>query len=308
MQEMVDLTLEGEQSKIGLSFENIYIGGRYTRPQLSEIWDLESYEALSKKFFAIDGDSYMVLFVTREHLDPTREFEDTLEDGVLKMEGDDKHSMDQKIIDAVSHQNQIHLFYRDHHHMPFIYKGEITLVSFERYTKKPSRFRFSLASDEIQIERDIATEEITHGIVPDELAFSLDPKMVQHLKLHVGYERNHQYRSQAMHSHGVACKVCGFDFNSVYGEDFANNFIEIHCIKPIENEFDVILPERDLIPVCSNCHSMAHRFKDRILTLKELQGLLLKSNIRDAKPASLVERKSLLNLLSHHADEATNDL
>ena len=44
-------------------------------------------------------------------------------------------------------------------------------------------------------------------------------------------------------------------------------------LKPLyENQKEIIInPEKDLICVCSNCHRMFHRKKDRVPTPKELK-------------------------------------
>lgn len=60
--------------------------------------------------------------------------------------------------------------------------------------------------------------------------------------------------------YGYKCAICGFDFESQYGE-VGKEFIEVHHIVPISStagEHDVD-PINDLIPVCSNCHSILHR-------------------------------------------------
>ena len=55
------------------------------------------------------------------------------------------------------------------------------------------------------------------------------------------------------------------NFEEKYGE-LGKDYIEVHHIKPI-SEIDseyVVDPEKDLIPVCSNCHSMLHRKIDGV--------------------------------------------
>lgn len=55
----------------------------------------------------------------------------------------------------------------------------------------------------------------------------------------------------------LACEVCGFDFEAVYGE-LGRGFIECHHVVPLsEGQRKTSL--RDLALVCSNCHRMAHR-------------------------------------------------
>ena len=64
------------------------------------------------------------------------------------------------------------------------------------------------------------------------------------------------------------CKLCGFDFEKQYGSKGVQ-FIEVHHIESHttkskiigEHEID---PIKDLIPVCSNCHSIIHREKPAI--------------------------------------------
>ncbi|AKB61267.1 HNH endonuclease [Methanosarcina mazei] len=90
------------------------------------------------------------------------------------------------------------------------------------------------------------------------------------------YERNPINRRNAIRIHGTVCQGCGFDFEKVYGE-IGKDYIEVHHIKPLyEGEGSVpINAETDLICVCANCHRMIHRRKDKVLSLKELQKLLL---------------------------------
>ncbi|WP_277407618.1 HNH endonuclease [Lacrimispora xylanisolvens] len=79
----------------------------------------------------------------------------------------------------------------------------------------------------------------------------------------------------ALRIHGYQCFVCGFDFKNSYGE-LGKEYIEIHHKKPLYSltEEIEINPETDLIPVCSNCHRMIHRRKDRIITVEELKEIV----------------------------------
>ena len=59
----------------------------------------------------------------------------------------------------------------------------------------------------------------------------------------------------------------------MYGS-FGENFIEVHHLKPIstyDGEHEVN-PLTDLVPLCSNCHSMIHRGENGTMTLKELRN------------------------------------
>lgn len=92
------------------------------------------------------------------------------------------------------------------------------------------------------------------------------------------YERSIKNRLEAINIHGTKCMVCGFDFESMYGE-WGKGFIEVHHIKPL---FDLeeeicINPLTDLVCLCSNCHRIIHRKKDSIFSIEELRELI-KSN------------------------------
>lgn len=89
------------------------------------------------------------------------------------------------------------------------------------------------------------------------------------------YERNSANRRKAIEIHGMKCMICGFDFEEVYGEA-GRNFIEVHHIKPLaELEEEVeINPETDLVCICSNCHSIIHRWRDKIYSIEEMKAMI----------------------------------
>lgn len=77
------------------------------------------------------------------------------------------------------------------------------------------------------------------------------------------YERSRSNRQLCLNYHGYTCKVCGFNFENFYGE-IGKNFIHVHHIIPVSDikpEY-ILNPIKDLIPICANCHSMVHRFKE----------------------------------------------
>lgn len=89
------------------------------------------------------------------------------------------------------------------------------------------------------------------------------------------YERSSKNRSSCIRNHGTRCAVCGFDFGETYGE-LGKDYIEVHHIKPLADLHDEveINPITDLIPLCSNCHSMIHRRAGRVLTVEELKSIV----------------------------------
>lgn len=76
----------------------------------------------------------------------------------------------------------------------------------------------------------------------------------------IRYERNPINRKLCLYKKGYTCAVCGMSFQEIYG-DIGKGFIEVHHTTPVSKmgEGYSLNIERDLVPLCSNCHSMAHR-------------------------------------------------
>lgn len=86
--------------------------------------------------------------------------------------------------------------------------------------------------------------------------------------------RNPKLRQQCLDKYGYQCQCCGMDFAEIYGEELGANFIEVHHLQAISTyEIDGI-PEsfvENLVPLCSNCHSMIHHINESEHPLKELR-------------------------------------
>ena len=89
------------------------------------------------------------------------------------------------------------------------------------------------------------------------------------------YERDPKIRTEAIRLHGLRCQACGFDFGEMYGA-YGEGFIEIHHLHPLFEigESHEVNPLTDLVPICSNCHRMIHRWKDRMLSVEELRTMV----------------------------------
>lgn len=90
------------------------------------------------------------------------------------------------------------------------------------------------------------------------------------------YERNQKARKECVAKKGYQCLVCGCDFEATYGE-IGKGFIHVHHLVPISSigkEYELNV-ERDLAPVCPNCHYMLHR-KNPPYTIEELKEILHK--------------------------------
>lgn len=74
------------------------------------------------------------------------------------------------------------------------------------------------------------------------------------------YERDRRNRAAAIALHGYICKACDLDMGSRYGPDAAG-LIEIHHVTPVSElgPAYIVNPMTDLIPLCPNCHAVAHR-------------------------------------------------
>lgn len=79
------------------------------------------------------------------------------------------------------------------------------------------------------------------------------------------HQRNPKLRQLCIEAFGSEynCVVCGMNFVERYGE-IGKEFIEVHHLNPIsetEGEHEVD-PATEMVPLCSNCHSMIHRLED----------------------------------------------
>lgn len=73
----------------------------------------------------------------------------------------------------------------------------------------------------------------------------------------------------------IACEVCSFDFNSVYGVR-GRDFIEVHHVLPLFVSGETKTKISDLVLLCSNCHRMIHR-GNPWLTPDELSAIVRKA-------------------------------
>ncbi|MFE4833442.1 HNH endonuclease [Arthrobacter sp. NPDC056691] len=88
------------------------------------------------------------------------------------------------------------------------------------------------------------------------------------------YERNPHARRVCLAHHGTSCAACGFSFEAAYGPE-GEGFIHVHHLVPAAQlgpgyELD---PVGDLVPLCPNCHAMAHRRRIPY-TVAELRAML----------------------------------
>lgn len=94
---------------------------------------------------------------------------------------------------------------------------------------------------------------------------------------HYVRERNPKLRAKkideafALHG-GVACEVCGFDFEATYGSR-GTRYAECHHVVPLHASGATRTRLEDLAVLCANCHRMIHR-GDPWLTPDQLRSLI----------------------------------
>lgn len=123
-----------------------------------------------------------------------------------------------------------------------------------------------IVSDSSRLAVEIITEFVLGALKPEvdsdpDIAFeSVEEGIGQTVTVN-RYERDPNIRRACIAHFGAVCNVCGFDFGVTYGS-LGVNFIEVHHIVPLAQSGGagvLVDPTRDVIPVCSNCHSMIHR-------------------------------------------------
>jgi 5-methylcytosine-specific restriction protein A len=157
----------------------------------------------------------------------------------------------------------IYIFYRYDNVRPFTFAG--TAIPFSHKDTTPVQIIWEIINDFNDLigtknEIDNVNNLLTEGSKIERL-------------INV-YERNPVARKHCIETYGCICRVCGFNFESKYGE-IGKNFIHVHHIKPLAEikENYIIDPIKDLVPVCPNCHAMLHR-KMPALTIDELKEII----------------------------------
>ena len=89
------------------------------------------------------------------------------------------------------------------------------------------------------------------------------------------YEQDPDARRACIAHHGTSCAACGFSFEQKYGE-IGRDFIPVHHLVPVSQlgssyELD---PITDLVPLCANCHAMAHQGVGTPRTVAELRRII----------------------------------
>lgn len=114
------------------------------------------------------------------------------------------------------------------------------------------------------------------------------------------YERNPINRELCIAKKGYKCNICNFDFNEKYGS-IGKQFIEVHHIVPVSQlgvDYKINV-DKDLIPVCANCHSMLHKKNPPYLPIELKEIILSARDKRESK--STVVKKNILMVITYSA-------
>ena len=136
----------------------------------------------------------------------------------------------------------------------------------------PPRLRVASRRSEDVAESSLETDRVAFGEPTEKAIPGEDGRKL--IRRHVAYERKPRNRALAIELHGRTCTVCGFNFDEIYGKDYAEGYIQIHHIKPLSEYEGEIDPETDLVPLCANCHVMAHRRRTTVTSIEELRAMI----------------------------------
>lgn len=142
---------------MSVDFKPLEFGQSYERPYLAKLWGYQSFHAISKGVVTPANTKYIIFFVTKDKQEALTQYNDYIDGNMLFWEGEEKHSSDRRIIEANKNGEEIHLFYREVHHSPFIYFGKIFLTDYLLREDAPSEFIFRIngLSSETDVFKEI---------------------------------------------------------------------------------------------------------------------------------------------------------
>jgi putative restriction endonuclease len=127
-----------------ISFDQIALGETYSRKHLAHLWGYASFQAIARGVVTPKDDNKIILFVTGEKQASSTQYQDLIQGNRLLWDGPNDHFAEERMLDTSRSGDEIHLFYRDRHHMDFIYQGRLEVVSCTQNTGHPSQFVFTM--------------------------------------------------------------------------------------------------------------------------------------------------------------------
>ncbi|MBN2257935.1 MAG: HNH endonuclease [Anaerolineaceae bacterium] len=209
---------------------------------------------------------------------------------ILSGRSDDKFS--QKVRNLKSHETLERLGFADYE----TGKWKLTNAGQTFLRSNQSFLRYLLANDFDY--RDTKTALDTAVSYPDKekkrklLLFDeaslINEGMKVYVEQHV-YQRSAQLKEAALahlcKNNIISCQACAFNFEEVYGE-LGKGFIELHHVRPIYTYEKIDLKKaiadalQNVALLCSNCHRMIHRKREKVLLVSELIEIITASKGR----------------------------
>lgn len=127
-----------------ISFAKITKGATYSRQALAELWGYASFHAIARGVVTPRYDRKIVLFVTEEKQSSAEQYADRLSGNTLEWEGPTDHFAEDRMLNAETNGEEIHLFHRERHHSDFTYCGRLKVLNHVLHTDRPSHFKFAV--------------------------------------------------------------------------------------------------------------------------------------------------------------------
>lgn len=121
------------------------------------------------------------------------------------------------------------------------------------------------------------------------------------------HERDPEAVRACIAHRGINCAACGFSFELAYG-DIGADFIHVHHVVPasqLGNGY-VLDPLTDLVPLCANCHAMAHHGVGPPRTEAELRHIIASAGYlrgNTVSPEELEAQRIAREILGHQANQ-----
>ena len=254
------------------SSDTFVMGKVYSREELKEQFKI-SDATINNGIFKPKYFSSIWLFVTEEKTPDRTQYKDYFDGFSLQFEGQTQKRTDHLITNHEMDGNEILVFYRKKKN-EFPNYGFKYLGRFFYRTHKPGK-NPSDPTHFVLYPLDASTDYEDEADGVSDPASTPQTEGKEKIRIQTYYERNRKLRAQAIKIHGTKCAVCGFDFGEKYGPA-GEGYIEIHHIVPhasIKKEHGVD-PQKDLVPVCSNCHRVIHRPGDKWMSIEDLKKMI----------------------------------
>lgn len=254
-----------------LELDELVVGNQYDRREVVRLFALKGNEVFVSGVICPEGMRDIVVLTHEGTRTDVREY-NRFDGELLIIEGRKDHLYDDRLVASPNDNSPVRFFFRHEGRASFTYFGLVRLDSYELGSSASSRFYFKA------IDLESVTDQTGGPSGEGSIDPFLGPEGQRRLAKHVTYERDPKNREAALRKHGCACLVCGLNFDKAYGLELARSYIEVHHTVSI-TKLDGKTPSiDDLIPLCANCHRMAHRRFGEIVRLEELKEIYQSRN------------------------------